>query len=884
VKRTFIVSGGVAAAELRLEAARGHWNGTEIRSIEQVAARLAGGFLGPVESDTLAAAAGEAVREASALDLGDLHGIADLPGLPSALAATLTKAWSAGIDLTHRAAANPAIARLASLARLEAAVIAKLPPAMTRPSDLVSLALSRIDHSPAVLGPVECRFLPDLAPCWRPLILGLAGKVEVTWNAGPRPVPAWVRDGGLRILTAPASAPEIRVVTCATARHEVIEAVRWARGLLASGIIQAQDISFAAAAPGEFDDLVLAIGQEANLDIHFGHGRRALTTRDGQTAAALADILLRGLSQDRVRRLARMAHDPGVPFGRLPADWAATLPRTAPLCTPGRWRQALATGDAPAAVVEVLLPAIDLLDKGPDVAAEAGEVFLRGVARLLWRRALARAPASALETTLAGLRVPDPVESGSAIGWMHASALAGCPRPYVWLLGLNARDWPRRAAEDPLLPSHIIPLAELDPLPVAGADRAAFHAILATTTGQLTCCASRRDTTGRLLGLSPLLPEGVPAVRLRRARIPEHAMSEHDRMMARPGEFAMTNLSGSAWACWRDWNAPETTAHDGLVRAGHPVLARALNRVHSATSLKMLLRNPLGFAWRYVLGWREPDIAEEAMDLEALSFGNLVHAMLDSALPAIEANGGLGTARPAAIAAAVTVARAKVAAQWEAEQPVPPAILWAIRLEEAQEMARQALSWPHTPYPGQKSYGELTFGDPTAEGRVAPCDMNREVTILGTGLRILGRIDRLDIGADGKQARVVDYKTGKPPRDLCTLAGGGSELQRCLYACAVKALLGPKVDVEAALLYPRDAASGYRPLEDTSGVLRSLTEALLIARDNMRAGLALSGPDTGGDYDGLRFALPASPGAMIDRKRSSAKVLLGHAAVIWDVK
>ncbi len=882
MKRTFIVSGGVAAAELRLESARGCWHGAEVRSIEQVAARLAGGFQVPVESDALAAAAGDAIRAASALDLGDLHGIADLPGLPSALAATLTKAWSAGIDLTHRSASNPALARLASLARLEAEVIARLPRVMSRPSDLVCLALSRIDHSAAVLGPVECRFLSDLAPCWRSLILALAGKVDVTWNAGPRPVPAWVRDGGIRTITTPASSPEIRVVTCATARHEVIEAIRWARGLLASGNVQGQDIALAAAAPGEFDDLVLAVGQEADLDIHFGHGRRALTSRDGQTAAALADILLNGLSQDRVRRLARMAHDPGTPFRRLPGEWTTILPRIAPLGTPERWRQALATGGASGAVVEILLPAIDLLDQGTGAAAEAGEIFLRGVARLLWRRALVRAPASALETTLAGLRVPDPVEAGSAIAWMHASALASCPRPYVWLLGLNARDWPRRSGEDPLLPSHIVPLAELDPLPIAGADRAAFHAIRTTTTGQLTCCASRRDASGRLLGLSPLLPEGIVAVRLRRARIPEHAMSEHDRMMARPDEFAMTKLAGSAWACWRDWNVPETTAHDGLVRAGHPVLARALDRVHSATSLKMLLRNPLGFAWRYALGWREPDVTEEAMDLDSLSFGNLVHAILDSALPAIEAKGGLGKARQEVISAAVTAARATVATQWEAEQPVPPAILWEIRLEEGEEMALQALSWPHTPYPGQKSYGELTFGDLGAEQRVTPCDMNREVTLPGTGLRILGRIDRLDIGASGKRARVVDYKTGKPPREASIL-DGGNELQRCLYACAVKALLGPKVEVEAALLYPRDPVGGYRPLEDTSEALRTLTQALLLSRDNMRAGLALSGPDSGGDYDGFQFALPASPGAMTNRKRASAKVLLGDAALSWDV-
>ena len=882
LRQTFIVAGSTAASALRLEAARGRWHGTEVRSIEQVAARLAGGFLCPIDTDTLAGAARDSIRAASAINLGDLGSIADLPGLPSAVAATLAKAWHAGIDLADRAGRHPEVSRLVTLARLEADILTRLPHAMLRPADLVCRALDRIEHAPTVLGSVECRFLSDLSPCWQPLVIALAAKVTVTWNAGPRPVPEWVSAARLQVVTSSAATPEVHVVTCATVRHEVIEAMRWARGLLASGNVQAQDIAFAAAAPGEFDDLVLAMSREANMDVHFGHGRRALTTREGQSAAALADIVLHGLSQDRVRRLAKLAHDPATPFGRLPDDWTKVLPRAAPLGTPERWRQAMAAEGIPAGTTEILLSAVDLLHQGTEAAVEAGETFLRGPARLLWRRALARAPASALETSLAGLRLPDVVEAGTAIAWLHASALAACPRPYVWLFGLNARSWPRRSAEDPLLPGHVVPSAELDPVPVTEADRAAFDAIGATTAGQLTCSASRREATGRLLGLSPLLPEGFEPIRLRRARVSEHAMSEQDRMMARPAEFATTRRSLSAWACWQDWNDPEPTAHDGVVRKDHTVLARALDRVHSATSLKMLLRSPLGFTWRYALGWREPDTAEEAMDLDAMGFGNLVHGMLDAALPAIEASGGLGRAGQTALAAAVTAARDSVAAKWEAEQPVPPALLWTMRLDEAAGMALSALSWSLVTYSGQRSHGELPFGDREAKRPDAPWDVTQEVAIPGTGLRINGRIDRLDRAGDGKQARVVDYKTGKP-RDPGTLAGG-SELQRCLYAYAVQALLGRDVEVEAALFYPRAEAHPYVPLADTAGALQTLTDALLRARDSLRAGRALMGPDTGGAYDDLSFALPASPGAMTDRKFMGAKTLLGDAALIWDVE
>ena len=409
----------------------------------------------------------------------------------------------------------------------------------------------------------------------------------------------------------------------------------------------------------------------------------------------------------------------------------------------------------------MLLPAIDLLAGGTDGAQQAGEALLRGAARLLWRRALSRAPASALEASLGGMRLPDGVEPATSLAWMHASALATCPRAHVWLLGLNARTWPRASREDPLLPDHVIPSSELDPLPVTRMDRLAYRAICATTEQQLVCSASRRDATGRLLGLSPLLPPGEPE-RLRRARVPSHAMSEQDRMMARPGEFATTPRARSAMSCWQDWNNPDITAHDGLVRPEHPVLLRALARVHSASSLRLLLRNPLGFTWQYALGWKEPDSAAESMDLDPMQFGNLVHEILQESLPAIEAAGGIGRAAASDIAAAVAAACRAVATRWETEQPVPPALLWRLRLRDAEGMASAALSWPLPPYKGQTSHGEVVFGEADTPPVTTPWNTATPVAVPGTGLHIRGRIDRLDLSADGKQARVVDYKTGKP--------------------------------------------------------------------------------------------------------------------------
>ena len=114
--------------------------------------------------------------------------------------------------------------------------------------------------------------------------------------------------------------------------------------------------------------------------------------------------------------------------------------------------------------------------------------------------------------------------------------------------------------------------------------------------------------------------------------VPGHAFSETDRLMARPEEFAHEPQAISAWACWRNWNRKEITANDGLVRADHPLLLAILDRTQSASSLKRLLRNPLGFVWVYAMHMRTPESGTDPLVLDALGMGDLVHMTLDLAL------------------------------------------------------------------------------------------------------------------------------------------------------------------------------------------------------------------------------------------------------------
>ena len=160
-----------------------------------------------------------------------------------------------------------------------------------------------------------------------------------------------------------------------------------------------------------------------------------------------------------------------------------------------------------------------------------------------------------------------------------------------------------------------------------------------------------------------------------------------------------------------------------------------------------------------------------------------------------------------------------------------------------------------------------------------PWDANAIVEIPGADFRIAGHIDRLDISVDGRRALVRDYKTGRPPKGSVTL-DGGKELQRCLYAFAVKTMLGDDVTISASLLYPRDKID--LRLDDPKATLLEIAGSLRAARANLASGGAVIGLDTGGVYDDLAFALPANAKATYyERKIAAATQRLGDAARVW---
>ncbi|MDN5872511.1 MAG: PD-(D/E)XK nuclease family protein, partial [Nitrococcus sp.] len=133
--------------------------------------------------------------------------------------------------------------------------------------------------------------------------------------------------------------------------------------------------------------------------------------------------------------------------------------------------------------------------------------------------------------------------------------------------------------------------------------------------------------------------------------------------------------------------------------------------------------------------------------------------------------------------------------------------------------------------------------------------------------------------------RVTDYKTGKSPAsNKPIVVRGGAELQRCLYAFAAQALLGPRLEVEARLLYPVEPTK-LLSMEAPRERLEEIAQYLVAARDHLLAGHALPGPGSAEfESDPLRFVLPGNAKAVyLETKRPLAALRLAPLPELWEL-
>jgi hypothetical protein len=327
------------------------------------------------------------------------------------------------------------------------------------------------------------------------------------------------------------------------------------------------------------------------------------------------------------------------------------------------------------------------------------------------------------------------------------------------------------------------------------------------------------------------------------------------------------------------------TAHDGRFRANHPAIARALGRTQSPTSLQLLLRGPLGFVWKYGLGWWAPTEPEQPLTIAPEALGKLVHELLRRAVDALEPAPGLVAASGEQIESAIKGAAEIVRDTWPLQQPVPPRLLWTNTVRHAAEIAAAALRFGETRETDTQSWTEVPFGGliPPGAARPLPWDPALAVEIPRTGVRIQGTIDRLDLRRIKQAVRVTDYKTGSsPPKAELMVIRGGAELQRSLYALACRQLLPDCSHVVARLLYLAGEPREVR-LQDLDGALKLISEFVALACEFLTRGAALPGQDPDAAENDLRLAMPASP-SYLRRKKSALAKASGRLAKFWDAR
>jgi hypothetical protein len=186
--------------------------------------------------------------------------------------------------------------------------------------------------------------------------------------------------------------PSVTAWVCADPHSEVVEALRWARALIATGRAVPEEIAIAAADPGPWDESMQTLVASATLPVHFSHGVPILSTVDGQACAALAELLGQGFTQERVRRW--LAHSARRCAGleALPDSSLAGIRAEAHLNDLAQWRRALDLAQAQrtdgARPALVLLPALELLSRGWRAAEDAGQRLLPASAARVWGAAL----------------------------------------------------------------------------------------------------------------------------------------------------------------------------------------------------------------------------------------------------------------------------------------------------------------------------------------------------------------------------------------------------------------------------------------------------------------------------------------------------------------
>jgi RecB family exonuclease len=418
----------------------------------------------------------------------------------------------------------------------------------------------------------------------------------------------------------------------------------------------------------------------------------------------------------------------------------------------------------------------------------------------------------------------------------------GLSWPLVIVLGLVEKRFPRVVREDPLLVDDERARISADlPQKLAGHDeeRLLFSLTTATARERLVLSYPRLEpATSRPRIASFLLLEhagttSFKALEDHARRIPllpvravDEPLNEREFDLAALESLADQSrylqhvsplLAGGIAHARTRWSEHALTAYDGLL-GGTEALKTLRERfgleklVISATSLEDFFGCPFYYFQKHVLGIEPWDEPEAALSIDALDLGSLYHAIIEEYCKS-------------RVRDIVAVAEKH------------------FRVFERQGVTGYPTVWEIKKRIIVEELGAFLDRDQGATTGWRPTKFEEGFTGIAVAppVRLRGKIDRIDLSDDGARARVIDYKTGKQPRDVRddSLAGGET-LQLPLYILAAQQLL-PNVMVESASYLYFTLRGGYRTITFTRQALEirrtELTGLLNTAADMIGLGV-----------------------------------------------
>jgi ATP-dependent helicase/DNAse subunit B len=237
-----------------------------------------------------------------------------------------------------------------------------------------------------------------------------------------------------------------------------------------------------------------------------------------------------------------------------------------------------------------------------------------------------------------------------------------------------------------------------------------------------------------------------------------------------------------------DMPPPVARAASGA-RAGQPLgdaqlLEELSGRVWSASSLERWIGCPVAWFVERMLAPQELD-----PDPEPLARGGLAHAALKDTLEGLRRDSGSARLTPATLQRArELLARALVEHEAEYRLSVSPERRTAVRRRLQVDLERYLSHAAENGSVLEPRELELGFGIAEGDGRGEPSRL--PAFELPGGIRLRGRIDRVDVSDDG-EAIVYDYKGSKAVPSARWIKDG--KVQLALYMRAVEELLGLRV-------------------------------------------------------------------------------------------